>query len=92
MRAVDIIQAKRDGRELGEEEIRFFVNGYAGGRIPDYQAAAFVMAVFFSGMSPAETLALTHSMMQTGEVLDLSDNPPGAEGLTLEPGLTVFAR
>ena len=42
MRAVDIIQAKRDGRELDEEEIRFFVTGYTSGRIPDYQAAAFV--------------------------------------------------
>ncbi len=73
MRAVDIIQAKRDGRELGEEEIRFFVTGYTSGRIPDYQAAAFVMAVFFAGMTAAETLALTHSMMHTGEVLDLSD-------------------
>jgi len=73
MRAVDIIQAKRDGRELGEEEISFFVTGYTSGRIPDYQAAAFVMAVFFAGMTAAETLALTHSMMHTGEVLDLGD-------------------
>ena len=73
MRAVDIIQAKRDGRELDEEEIRFFVTGYTSGRIPDYQAAAFVMAVFFVGMTAAETLALTHAMMHTGEVLDLGD-------------------
>ena len=75
MRAVDVIQRKRDGQELSSDEIGFFIRGYAEGQIPDYQAAALAMAVFFRGMTPAETLALTESMMRTGEVLDLSELP-----------------
>jgi len=75
VRAVDVIQRKRDGQELSREEIDFLVDGYAQGRIPDYQASAFAMAVFFRGMTPAETLALTESMMRTGEVLDFRDLP-----------------
>ena len=75
MRAVDIIQRKRDGEELGRDEIAFFVDGYTRGSIPDYQASAFAMAVFFRGMTSPETVALTESMMRTGEVLDLSDLP-----------------
>src|SRR6266436_7310823 len=75
MRAVDLIQRKRDGRELNREEIAFFVEGYTRGTIPDYQASALAMAVFFRGMTAAETVALTESMMRTGEVLDLSDLP-----------------
>ena len=73
MRAVDLIQRKQDGGELSREEIDFFIGGYARGEIPDYQASALTMAVFFKGMSPAEISALTESMMRTGEVLDLSD-------------------
>ena len=75
MRAVDVVQKKRDGAELTREEIDFFIRGYARGDIPDYQASAFTMAVFFKGMAPAEIVALTESMMRTGEVLDLSDLP-----------------
>ena len=75
MRAVDVIQAKRDGRELTRDEIAFFIDGFAKGRIPEYQASAFTMAVFFRGMTAAETVALTDTMMRTGEVLDLSDLP-----------------
>ena len=75
MRAVDVIQRKRDGRELTDEEISFFVSGYTRGAIPDYQASALAMAVFFKGMTPSETVALTRAMMETGEVLDLSDLP-----------------
>ena len=75
MRAVDLIQKKRDGGELTREEIDFFVRGYALGEVPDYQASAFTMAVFFKGMTGAEIVALTESMMRTGEVLDLSDLP-----------------
>jgi pyrimidine-nucleoside phosphorylase/thymidine phosphorylase len=75
VRAVDVIQRKRDGAELTRDEIEFFVRGYARGEVPDYQAAAFTMAVFFKGMTPAETVALTVSMMHTGEVLDLSELP-----------------
>lgn len=75
MRAVDLIQRKRDGGELSHQEIDFFVRGYARGQIPDYQASALAMAVLFRGMSPAELSALTGSMMRSGEVLDLSDLP-----------------
>jgi pyrimidine-nucleoside phosphorylase len=75
MRAVDVIQRKRDGAELTREEIAFFVNGYTRGEIPDYQASALAMAVYFRGMTPPETVALTESMMGTGEVLDLSELP-----------------
>ncbi|HEY7509404.1 MAG TPA: thymidine phosphorylase [Vicinamibacteria bacterium] len=75
MRAVDVIQRKRDGGELTREEIASFVDGYTRGEIPDYQASALAMAVFFRGMSAAETVALTEAMMRTGEVLDLSDLP-----------------
>jgi pyrimidine-nucleoside phosphorylase len=75
LRAVDLIQRKRDGGALSPDEIDFFVGGYARGSVPDYQAAALAMAVFFRGMEPAEISALTHSMMRTGEVLDLSEIP-----------------
>jgi len=75
VRAVDLIQRKRDGGELTREEIDFFVQGYARGRIPDYQASALAMAVYFRGMTPVELSALTESMMRSGQVLDLSDLP-----------------
>ena len=75
MRAVDIIQRKRDGQQLTREEIDFFIRGHARGEVPDYQASALAMAVYFKGMTDAETLALTEAMMNTGEVLDLSDLP-----------------
>jgi pyrimidine-nucleoside phosphorylase/thymidine phosphorylase len=75
MRAVDVIQKKRNGHELTKDEIAFFIEGYTRGSIPDYQASALAMAVFFKGMTAAETVALTESMMHTGEVLDLSDLP-----------------
>ena len=75
MRAVDIIQRKRDGAELSREEITSFVERYTKGEVPDYQASALAMAVFFRGMTAAETVALTEAMMRTGEVLDLSELP-----------------
>src|SRR5712691_8427150 len=75
VRAVDVIQRKRDGLELTREEIDFFIRGYAAGQIPDYQASAFTMAVFFRGMTAGETVALTEAMMHTGEVLDFSELP-----------------
>jgi pyrimidine-nucleoside phosphorylase len=75
MRAVDVIQKKRDGHELTGDEIAAFVEGFTRGTIPDYQASALAMAVFFKGMTAAETVALTESMMRTGEVLDLSELP-----------------
>ncbi len=75
MRAVDIIQRKRDGAELTREEIVSFVERYTRGEIPDYQASALTMAVYFRGMTAPETVALTEAMMHTGQVLDLSDLP-----------------
>src|SRR5438552_17782853 len=73
MRTVDLIHRKRDGEELSPEEIKYFVDGYTRGDIPDYQISAFLMAVFFSGMSDREVSALTESMMHSGEVLDFGD-------------------
>jgi pyrimidine-nucleoside phosphorylase len=76
MRAVDIIIKKRDRLELSEEEIQFFVRGIASGDIPDYQAAAWAMAVLLNGMTPRETTDLTLAMAHSGEVLDLSEIVP----------------
>ena len=73
MRAVDIIQKKRDGKNLSEAEIKFFVKGYTTGEIPDYQAAAWAMAVLLKGMTPEETTHLTLAMAESGDQLDLSD-------------------
>ncbi|HEY4691552.1 MAG TPA: thymidine phosphorylase [Anaerolineae bacterium] len=76
MRAVDIIEKKRDGHELAHEEIEFFVNGYTRGDIPDYQAAAWCMAVLLRGMTPRETTDLALAMAHSGKVLDLRDVAP----------------
>ena len=59
MRTVDLIQRKRDGRELTPEEIEYLVGGYTTGDIPDYQMSAFLMAVYFSGMTDREVSSLT---------------------------------
>ena len=72
MRTADIIMKKRNGGELSEAELQFLISGYVKGDIPDYQAAAWLMAVFFQGMTPAETGVLTRLMMESGAVLDLS--------------------
>ncbi len=72
MRAVDVIASKRDGHELTTEEIRWFVAAYTSGELPDYQAAAWLMAVYLKGMSRRETVDLTLAMAHSGDVLDLS--------------------
>ncbi|ADX24646.1 pyrimidine-nucleoside phosphorylase [Streptococcus dysgalactiae] len=72
MRTVDLIQKKRDGEELTTEEINLLIKGYANGTVPDYQMAAFAMAVYFKGMTTRETRDLTMSMVETGEQIDLS--------------------
>ena len=75
MRMYDIIKRKRDGGELSDEEISFFIDGYVSGEIPDYQASALCMAVFYRGMSLRETTALTMAMVRSGDVVDLSRIP-----------------
>ncbi len=72
MRMVDIIEKKRDGGKLTKEEIEFFVNGYVRGDIPDYQASALLMAIYFRHMDYDETLNLTLAMENSGDKLDLS--------------------
>ncbi|KGK91703.1 thymidine phosphorylase [Desulfosporosinus sp. HMP52] len=72
MRMVDLIEKKRDGEPLTKQEIRFIINGYVKGDIPDYQMSAWAMAVFFRGMSLEETAELTLSMANSGDKLDLS--------------------
>jgi len=68
----EIIEDKRDGKVLSKEEIDFFIHGYTEGTIPDYQAAALLMAVFLKGMNEKETADLTHAMAKSGDVVDLS--------------------
>lgn len=73
MNPVDIIVKKRDGGELTAAELQYFVKGLVAGTIPDYQVAAWAMAVYFQGMTPIETTALTQAMAASGEQLDLHD-------------------
>ena len=75
MFALDLIIKKRDGGKLNREEIKYFVDGYTKGEIPDYQASAFLMAVFFNGMDTDETLWLTEAMLHSGDMIDLSCIP-----------------
>ena len=70
-----IIEKKRDGGELTDGEIRDFIRAYTDGTLPDYQMAAFAMAVFFRGMTDDETTSLTDAMMRSGDVLDMSAMP-----------------
>ena len=71
IRAAELIQRKRDGEELPDEELAGLILGYARGEVPDYQMAAFCMAVFFRGLSARETYVLTDAMIRSGETIDL---------------------
>src|SRR5713101_7105220 len=75
MRAVDLIRKKRDSGEHSREEIDFLVSGYTRGEIPDYQIAAWLMAVWIRGASRAESAALTEAMLHSGQIVDFSDLP-----------------
>ncbi len=71
-----LISRKRDGEELSEKEIRLLIEGYTSGEVPDYQISAFAMAVYFSGMTAAETAALTRAMIDSGDSFTHRDGPP----------------
>lgn len=73
MRMVDLIEKKRDGKALTKKEIRYIIEGYTAGEIPDYQMSAFAMAVFFRGMTEEEMAELTMAMVDSGEKIDLSE-------------------
>ncbi len=77
MRTIDLILKKRDGEELSNSEIEWFVQNFTSGNIPDYQIAAMSMAIFFRGMTARETTDLTIAMANSGDTLDLSDLIPG---------------
>ena len=72
MHAAELIERKRNGEELSAAEVREFIAGYVRGDVPDYQAAAFLMAVWFRGLTAAETFALTDAMVASGETIDLA--------------------
>lgn len=80
MRMYDIIKKKRDGGTLSEAEIRFFTEGYVRGEIPDYQASALCMAIFFRGMTAEETTALTLAIRDSGDILSF----PEVDGLRVD--------
>lgn len=75
MRMEEIIEHKRDGLELSQEEIHFFIKNYVDNKIPDYQASALLMAIYLKGMNNKETALLTEEMRVSGDVWDLSDIP-----------------
>jgi len=75
VRPYELIKAKRDGKRLAPEDIRAFIDAYTAGTVPDYQMSAMCMAVFFRGLDPVELGAWARAMLESGEVLDLSDTP-----------------
>lgn len=80
MRIYDILLKKRNGQELSEQEVTQIIKGYASGTVPDYQMAAFAMAVFFKGMSVIEISALTKAIVESGDQIDLS----GIQGIKVD--------
>lgn len=72
MRIYDIIEKKRDGKGLTNAEIQFFIDGYTNGDIPDYQASALLMAIYFQNMTEEERANLTTAMVESGDQIDLS--------------------
>src|SRR5260370_16305082 len=88
MRTVDLIHNKRDGGELTADEISYLVEAYNSGALPDYQMSAFLMAVYFSGMTDREVSALTDCIVRSGENVDLS-SIPGIKADKPSPGGVV---
>jgi len=80
MRAYDVIKRKRDGQKLTAEEVKFIIDSFVSGSLPDYQMAAFLMAVFFKGMDEQETFWLTDSMRLSGDLISLE----GIQGFTVD--------
>ena len=80
MRMVDLIGKKRNGGNLSHDEISQMIQDYVAGIIPDYQMSAFLMAVYFKGMSEDETLAMTNAVAHSGDMVDLS----GIEGIKVD--------
>lgn len=80
MKMYDIIVKKRNGKSLTEDEIRYLVNGYVKGEIPDYQMSAFLMTIYFQNMNEDEIFYLTDAMLESGNTLDWS----GVEGITVD--------
>jgi pyrimidine-nucleoside phosphorylase len=72
IRPAELIERKRNGEELGDAELTELVLGYGRGEIPDYQLAAFCMAVWFRGLTAAETLAMTQAIIASGDTIDLA--------------------
>ena len=75
IRPAELIQRKRNGEELPDDELAGLILGYASGEVPDYQMAAFCMAVYFRGLSERETYVLTDAMIRSGETIDLGAAP-----------------
>ncbi|MGC9044303.1 MAG: thymidine phosphorylase, partial [Myxococcota bacterium] len=71
-RMYELIKKKRDKKELAADEIKWIINGYTKGEIPDYQISALLMAIYFNGLNERELLEWTNAMIKTGEVIDLS--------------------
>ena len=80
MRMYDLIMKKRNGEALNHEEIQYLIEEYVAGNIPDYQMSAFLMAVYFQGMTEEETLAMTLAVAHSGDMVDLS----GIEGIKVD--------
>mgnify|MGYP005610777769 CR=1 FL=1 len=80
MNMVSIIQKKKEGLQLAAEEIKWFIDGYVKGDIPDYQASALLMTIYFQGLSKEETFHLTEAMRYSGDTIDLS----GIDGIKVD--------
>jgi thymidine phosphorylase len=90
--AAELIQRKRDGDELTPEELTELVLAYARDDVPDYQMAAFCMAVYFRGLTSRETFALTDAMIRSGETIDLGPRSGGRSSTSTRPAASATRR